>query len=136
MRLRDEAELAQAEAEARARAQASGRARSKTPRGAGRREAQMRAARAEVTQTGADAVAPGAALPGGDPCARALEEQISDRYRDVVLAEVVYDYHLRPLVSATRRTRATELRGLIERMGEINLTAIEESEELQKRSTS
>ena len=27
----------------------------------------------------------------------------------------------------------TELRGLIERMGEINLTAIEESEELQKR---
>ena len=29
--------------------------------------------------------------------------------------------------------RATELRGLIERMGEINLTAIEESEELQKR---
>ena len=27
----------------------------------------------------------------------------------------------------------TELRGLIDRMGEINLTAIEESEELQKR---
>ena len=33
----------------------------------------------------------------------------------------------------SRRARMTELRGLIERMGEINLTAIEESEELQKR---
>ena len=46
---------------------------------------------------------------------------------------MVYDYHLRALFGAEEEKRATELRGLIERMGEINLTAIEESEELQKR---
>src|SRR5262249_14520270 len=46
---------------------------------------------------------------------------------------VVVDYHLRPPVGPTEESRMTELRGLIERMGEINLTAIEESEELQKR---
>jgi len=62
-----------------------------------------------------------------------LEEHVSDRYRDVVLGSVVYDYHLRPLFGGEEEKRATELRGLIERMGEINLTAIEESEELQKR---
>ena len=58
---------------------------------------------------------------------------MADRYRDVELGEVVYDYHLRALFGAEEEKRATELRGLIERMGEINLTAIEESEELQKR---
>src|SRR6185312_3875609 len=62
-----------------------------------------------------------------------IEEQVADRYRDVVIASVVYDYHLRALFSDVEETRAEELRGLIERMGEINLTAIEESEELQKR---
>ena len=62
-----------------------------------------------------------------------LEEQVTERYRDVELGKVVYEYHLRPLFGAEEEKRATELRGLIERMGEINLTAIEESEELQKR---
>jgi chromosome segregation protein len=62
-----------------------------------------------------------------------LEEHVTDRYREVELAKVVYEYHLRPLFAAEEEKRATELRGLIERMGEINLTAIEESEELQKR---
>jgi chromosome segregation protein len=63
----------------------------------------------------------------------ALEEQITDRYREVRLAEVVYDYHLRHPAGQEEEARTTELRGLIERMGEINLTAIEESAELQKR---
>ena len=51
----------------------------------------------------------------------------------VVLGTVVYEYHLRTLFGTEEEKRAGELRGLIERMGEINLTAIEESEELQKR---
>jgi chromosome segregation protein len=62
-----------------------------------------------------------------------LEEHVSDRYRDITLAAVVQDFHLRPLFSDVEEERAKELRGLIERMGEINLTAIEESEELQTR---
>src|SRR5204863_5048071 len=60
-------------------------------------------------------------------------EQVAGRYRDVQLAAVVIDYHLRPLVGEAEEARMNELRGLIERMGEINLTAIEESEESQKR---
>src|SRR4029079_1072423 len=62
-----------------------------------------------------------------------LEEHVADRYRDVALGGVVHDYHLRTLFGGEEEKRASELRGLIERMGEINLTAIEESEELQKR---
>jgi chromosome segregation protein len=46
---------------------------------------------------------------------------------------VVTDFHLRPLVGEKEESRTKELRGLIERMGDVNLTAIEESEELQKR---
>jgi chromosome segregation protein len=46
---------------------------------------------------------------------------------------VVFDYHLRPPAGDEQEARMKELRGLIERMGEINLTAIEESAELQKR---
>ena len=62
-----------------------------------------------------------------------LDEQLGDRYRGVRLGEVVFDYHLRHPVGPEEEARMTELRGLIERMGEINLTAIEESAELQKR---
>ena len=62
-----------------------------------------------------------------------LEEGVAERYRDVTLPSVVQDFHLRPLFGELEEARAKELRGLIERMGEINLTAIEESEELQKR---
>lgn len=63
----------------------------------------------------------------------ALEEQVSARYADVDLIECVSDYHLRPPVTEQEEKRMAELRGLIERMGEINLTAIEESEESQNR---
>ena len=62
-----------------------------------------------------------------------LQDQISARYADVMLVDVVSEYHLRPVVGDVEEKRMTELRGLIERMGEINLTAIEESEESQKR---
>jgi chromosome segregation protein len=62
-----------------------------------------------------------------------LEEHVRDRYRDVDLGLTVHDYHLRHPVGPEEESRMTDLRGLIERMGEINLTAIEESAELQKR---
>ena len=47
--------------------------------------------------------------------------------------EWLHDYHLRPPSATSEEARLDELRGLIERMGEINLTAIEEYDELQKR---
>ncbi len=132
--LRGEAELAQAEAEALARAHGERQGALESRTGAlAAREAELRAARAEVSRLAQ--LASRLELRAQEAAMRrvSIEEQISDRYRDVQLGLVVVDYHLRPLFSGNEEQRATELRGLIDRMGEINLTAIEESEELQKR---
>lgn len=60
------------------------------------------------------------------------EESAQERHR-VALGDVVTDYHLRPLITPADEERAQELRELIDRMGEINLTAIEEYKEVEKR---
>ncbi|MEM8606742.1 MAG: chromosome segregation protein SMC [Myxococcota bacterium] len=57
-----------------------------------------------------------------------LEEQVEEKHR-VELAYVIGDYHARPMPTADDTGRAEELQRLIDRMGEINLTAIEEYEE-------
>ncbi len=132
--LRREAELAQAEAEALARAHGERQGALESRTGAlAAREAELRAVRNEVARL--SQLASRLELRAQEAAMRraSIEEQIADRYRDVVLGGVVVDYHLRPLFGPTEEQRATELRGLIDRMGEINLTAIEESEELQKR---
>jgi chromosome segregation protein len=62
-----------------------------------------------------------------------LEETVDERHR-IRLSRIVGDYHLRPQVGPAEEERLGELRGLIERMGaDINLTAIEEYEELNVR---
>jgi chromosome segregation protein len=61
-----------------------------------------------------------------------LLEQVDDRHR-LNLARVVGDYHLRDLPDDTMRDRLAELQRLVERMGEINLTAIQELEEQSRR---
>ena len=61
-----------------------------------------------------------------------LEETIGERYR-LELSTVLHDYHLRPPVGETETERAKELKDLIDRMGEINLHAIEEYNELETR---
>ncbi|MBK6848727.1 MAG: chromosome segregation protein SMC [Proteobacteria bacterium] len=63
---------------------------------------------------------------------RHLDEQIWERYREE-LARVAGDYHLRPPVGDAERERIDQLRELIHRMGEINLTAIDEYNELNQR---
>ena len=64
----------------------------------------------------------------------ALDEQMRERYPEIVkVADIVIDFHLRALSGETEEARIRELRGLVERMGDINLTAIEESAELQQR---
>jgi chromosome segregation protein SMC, common bacterial type len=63
-----------------------------------------------------------------------LDEQMRERYPEIgTVAGVVTDFHLRPLSGEIEESRIRELRGLVERMGDINLTAIEESAELQQR---
>jgi chromosome segregation protein len=51
----------------------------------------------------------------------------------VVLPRVVGDYHLRPPPGATERARAEELRVALERMGDVNLGAIDEYKAQEKR---
>jgi chromosome segregation protein len=132
--LRDEAQLQQAEAEARARAHHERQdALEERQTRLAQRDADLRVTRSDAsrlssTQTKLELRHQEVAMRRSS-----LEETISDRYRDVTLAAVVQDYHLRPLFADVEEERAKELRGLIERMGEINLTAIEESEELQTR---
>jgi chromosome segregation protein len=64
----------------------------------------------------------------------ALDEQTRDRYAEIVhVATILCDFHDRPISGDAEEGRIRELRGLVERMGDINLTAIEESAELQKR---
>jgi chromosome segregation protein len=63
---------------------------------------------------------------------RHLEEVIAERYR-LDLSRELQAHHLRPLFSDGEEARVKELRGLIERMGEINLHAIEEYNELDAR---
>ena len=61
-----------------------------------------------------------------------LNEQVLDKHR-VELAHVIGDHHARPVPDAQVTARAEELQRLIDRMGEINLTAIEEYEENAQR---
>ncbi|MFW6049956.1 MAG: chromosome segregation protein SMC [Myxococcota bacterium] len=61
-----------------------------------------------------------------------LLDQIEERHR-TDLRKVLGDYHLREVPDASVTDRLSELQRLIERMGEINLTAIEEYEEKSQR---
>jgi chromosome segregation protein len=61
-----------------------------------------------------------------------LEQTIAERYR-VELSAQVSDHHLAPLCGKVEEARTKELRDLIEHMGEINLHAVEEYKELEKR---
>jgi len=61
-----------------------------------------------------------------------LLDSIAERHR-VDLRKVLTDFHAREIPDASIRQRIDELIRLIERMGEINLTAIEEYEEKSER---
>jgi|GEM_PF-57883 len=64
---------------------------------------------------------------------RHLQESMDERYR-VRIDREVGDYHLRPMAGEEQLDRLAHLKKLIDRMGaDINLTAIEEYEEISKR---
>jgi chromosome segregation protein len=133
-RMRDEALLQQAEAEARARAHGERQdALEERQTRLAQRDAELRVTRADAARLSQTQGKLELRYQEASLRRSSLEETVTDRYRDVVLPAIVQDYHLRPLFGEVEEQRAKELRGLIERMGEINLTAIEESEELQAR---
>jgi chromosome segregation protein len=132
--LRDDAGLQQAEAEERARAHAERQgAMEERHATLTRREADLRSARTEVARKSTTLSRLTLRCQEVTMRRTSLSDQVATRYPDVSLIDVVSDFHLRPPVGDVEEKRMTELRGLIDRMGEINLTAIEESEESQKR---
>jgi chromosome segregation protein len=133
--LRTEASLLQAEASERARVHGERQGAVEVRNGAlARREADLRELRNLVKRLTEELTTLDLRCQEVSLRLASLEEHIKERYPDVQrLADVVTDFHLRPLVGENEESRTKELRGLIERMGDVNLTAIEESEELQKR---
>ncbi len=60
---------------------------------------------------------------------------VREKFRGLHLPRVVGDYHLRPPPDGELRDRITELTGLLDRMGSVNLDAMREHEEAEKRFT-
>lgn len=96
------------------------------------REASLRERREREAQQSKQALNYKARLNELQLSLRSVEETVIERHR-VAVQDVLIDYHLRPRVGKVEEERAQELRELIDRMGEINLTAIEEYNELGKR---
>lgn len=59
-------------------------------------------------------------------------EDVRQRF-DVDLPEVLIDHHHRPVAGSESKARCKDLRRILSRMGEVNLTAIDEFEEVSKR---
>ena len=62
-----------------------------------------------------------------------LLEGVAEKFRGLDLARVVGDHHMRPPPTEDTRDRISELAQLIERMGSVNLDAVREHEEAEKR---
>ncbi|WP_394839764.1 chromosome segregation protein SMC [Pendulispora rubella] len=62
-----------------------------------------------------------------------LLEGVAEKFRGLELARVVGDYHMRPPPEEDTHERISELGTLIERMGSVNLDAVREHSEAEKR---
>ncbi|HRG99446.1 MAG TPA: chromosome segregation protein SMC [Polyangiaceae bacterium] len=101
--------------------------------GLSEREAELRALRASADAARESLTAHEMNLRERALALRHLLEAIAEKFRGLALARVVGDYHLRPPPDEALRARIAELTGLIERMGSVNLDAMREHEEAEKR---
>ncbi len=62
-----------------------------------------------------------------------LLDAVREKFRGLQLLRVVGDYHLRPPPDDESRSRITELIQLVDRMGSVNLDAMREHDEAEKR---
>jgi chromosome segregation protein len=62
-----------------------------------------------------------------------LVEGVREKFRGLELGRVIGDFHLRPPPDGEVRSRITELAGLIDRMGSVNLDATREYDDAEKR---
>ena len=60
---------------------------------------------------------------------------VREKFRGLELPRVIGDYHLRPPPDGELRDRVTELTGLLDRMGSVNLDAMREHDDAEKRYT-
>jgi len=58
---------------------------------------------------------------------------VREKFRGLELPRVIGDYHLRPAPDGELRDRIQELMGLLDRMGSVNLDAMREHEDAEKR---
>jgi chromosome segregation protein len=140
--LRTEAEALRAEAgtlndELAERSRAYDDRRSSVEERSGRlaqREAELKGMRANVGRLGQELGSLDLRCRETSLRLESLDEQTRERYPDVVrVANVVTEFHLRGLSGDEEEGRIRELRGLVDRMGEVNLMAIAESAELEQR---
>jgi len=133
--LRQEASLLQTELSERTRAYTERQGTVEERSGAlARRDADLKTTRAGVARLAQDLAALDLRCQQVAMRLEALDEQLRERYSDIgKVADVLPEFHLRVLAGEVEEARIRELRGIVERMGDINLTAIEESAELQQR---
>jgi chromosome segregation protein len=62
-----------------------------------------------------------------------LLESVKEKFRGLDLRRVVGDHHMKPPPSAETHGRISELATLLDRMGSVNLDAVREHEEAEKR---
>jgi chromosome segregation protein len=133
--LRQEASLLQSELAERSRAYSERQSAAEERSGVlARRDADLKTVRSHVARLAQELGALDLRCQQVAMRIEGLDEHIRDRYPEIgKVANVVTDYHLHGLSGEIEESRVLELRGLVERMGDINLTAIEESAELQQR---
>jgi chromosome segregation protein len=64
-----------------------------------------------------------------------LLEGVAEKFRGLHLPKIVGDHHMKPPPDEDTRARINELTNLLDRMGSVNLEAVKEHEEAEKRYT-
>jgi chromosome segregation protein len=98
-----------------------------------RRELSLRGLRTQVDEAKELLAKHELALREHELSLRHLLEGVAEKFRGLHLPRVVGDYHLRTAPDDETRARISELVLLLERMGSVNLDAVREHEEAEKR---
>jgi chromosome segregation protein len=99
----------------------------------GTREGALREMRAEVDASKEDLILHEMALREQELGLRHLLGSVAEKFRGKNLLRVVGDHHMKPPPNEETRARILELVTLLDRMGSVNLDAVREHEEAQKR---
>jgi chromosome segregation protein len=99
-----------------------------------RRDAELKAARSNVARLAQELSSLDLRCQQVAMRLEALDQQVVERWPEIgSITSVLTDFHMRDLSGDLEDSRIRELRALLDRMGDINLRAIEESAELQQR---